>query len=270
MSMKQRLAFLANRFRCITCSFILLFILSGLGNIQAETISIVADEWPPFNGKAGSDNEGYMIDIAREVFKEKGIQVDYKNIPWKRALKEVRSGSFTSVVGASKSDAEGFIFPGEELTRNYLAFYVLKENDWKYENPASVNSISIGVIGGYDYRKWLNNYIKSHKNNYAKVQIMHGQSPLMKNLNKLLYKRIDVVVDNEAAIRSVAKKMGILSKIKPAGYGKKASYCYIAFSPALEKSGTYAEILSEGIRKMRTSGKLQKILDRYGLIDWKK
>jgi polar amino acid transport system substrate-binding protein len=236
----------------------------------AETITMVADEWPPFNAAANSREEGYMVDIAREVFEEKGIEVEYMTMPWKRALAETRKGTYTAVIGASKTDAAGFVFPKEELACNKLAFYVKKGNPWKFKDIESIKRVRLGVIAAYDYRQWLNEYIKANSNNPDKVQILTGDVPLQRNLSKLLLDRIDVVVDTEAAILWEAKRLGISHDIEPAGYGSEPSFCYIAFSPNRARSPIYAEILSDGIAKLRENGKLQDILDKYGLIDWKK
>jgi polar amino acid transport system substrate-binding protein len=81
--------------------------------------------------------------------------------------------------------------------------------------------------------------------------------------------RIGVVVDTEAAIRFVAKEMGILDQLECAGYGDEPAFIYIAFSPNKSTSVRYAKMLSEGIVAMRKSGELQKILDKYGLQDWR-
>lgn len=250
------------------CAFIL--ILAMATTCFAETITMVADEWPPFNAAANSREEGYMVDIAREVFEEKGIEVQYMTMPWKRALAETRKGTYAAVIGASKTDAAGFVFPEEELARTKLAFYVKKGNPWKFKDIESIKQIKLGAIAGYDYRQWLNDYIKANSNNPDKVQILTGDVPLQRNLSKLLLDRIDVVVDTEAAILWEAKRLGISHDIEPAGYGSEPSLCYIAFSPNRAKSSIYAQILSDGIVKLRGNGKLQDILDKYGLIDWKK
>ena len=237
--------------------------------VNAETVTLVADEWPPFNGKPGAEKEGYMVDIAREIFEARGYTVEYKLVPWKRAILGTREGTYSGAIGASKTDAEGFIFPAEELARNFLAFYVKKGHPWRFRDYSSVKEITLGVIGGYDYRVWLNEYIQANKDDQSKVQILTGDIPLARNLQKLLKDRIDAVVDTEAAIRSVAKELGILDQIEPAGYGQEPAYCYIAFSPNNPNSQKYADILSEGIIAMRESGSLQLILDKYGLNDWK-
>lgn len=250
--------------------FFSLFLFIALAtSCIAETITIVADEWPPFNGRAKSRDEGYMVDIARMIFEDKGIDVKYVTMPWKRAIAGTRQGVYTAVVGASKRDAAGFVFPEEELARNTLAFYVKKGNSWRFQGVDSIRQITLGVIAGYDYRQWLNEYIKENRNNASKVQILTGNVPLQRSLQKLMLDRIDVVVDTEAAILWEAKRLGFLNEIESAGYGGEPAFCYIAFSPKRADSPIYAKILSDGIAQLRTNGKLQNILDKYGLTDWR-
>ena len=237
--------------------------------IAAEKIVLVADPWPPFNMESNVDQEGYIVDVARAVFEAAGYKVAYETVPWKRAIEGTRSGKYTGAIGASKTDAKGFVFPEEELARNLLTFYVRQDSQWRFEGPASLETVSIGVAAGYDYRRWLNDYIQDHRKNEARVQVVSSHTPLKQNLKKLLLGRVDVVVDTEAAVRYTAKTLGILDKIKPAGYGVEPAFIYIAFSPALEESPKLARQLSAGIVELRRSGQLKVILDRYGLVDWK-
>jgi polar amino acid transport system substrate-binding protein len=246
------------------------FIIALAATCTAQNITIVADEWPPFNGKANSQSEGYMVDIARIVFEAKGIEVKYITMPWKRAIAETKQGTYNAAIGASKTDAVGFVFPEEELARNRLAFYVKKGNIWKYQGIGSIQQVKLGVIAGYDYRQWLNEYIKKNSNNADKIQILTGDIPLQRGLQGLLLDRIDVIVDTEAAILSEAKRLGLSHQIQSAGYGQELSFCYIAFSPNILSSPIYAQILSDGIAELRSKGKLQNILDKYGLTDWRK
>jgi polar amino acid transport system substrate-binding protein len=236
---------------------------------MAIEVVLVADPWPPFNCETDRDQEGYIVDVARAVFEAAGHEVTYKTVPWKRAIEGTRTGKYTGAIGASKTDAKSFVFPDEELAQNLLTFYVRQDSSWRFEGAASLGSVSIGVAGGYDYRQWLNEYIQIHGGNDRRVQVVSGRSPLEQNLKKLLLGRIDVVVDTEAAIRYRAKTLGILEQIKSAGYGVEPAFIYIAFSPALSESHLLAKQLSDGIVKLRRSGQLKIILDRYGLVDWK-
>ncbi|THB80895.1 MAG: hypothetical protein D3926_04855 [Desulfobacteraceae bacterium] len=234
-----------------------------------ETLTLVADEWPPFNGVPNSSQEGYIVDVARAVFEDQGIRVDYQVLPWRRAVEMTRDGMYNGVIGASKTDAPGFIFPEEELSRNFLSFYVRKGFPWRFTRPSDVEQVSLAVIAGYDYRQWLLGYIDSHRDNPDRIQVMTGNTPLERNLKKLINGRVDAVVDNEAVILNLAVKMGITHQIMAAGYGSEPSYIYIAFSPKKPQSGRYAKMLTHGVTQLRQSGKLAKILMTYGLKDWK-
>lgn len=244
-------------------------LFSGPCQGSPGTIVLVADEWPPFNTLPSGSQQGYIVDIAREVFEPLGYTIDYRIVPWTRALEMTRSGMANGAVGASKTDAAGFVFPTEELARNTLAFYVKKGNPWRFSGPESIAEITLGTIAGYDYRPWLLQYIEENSKDPAKVQVIYGDDPLKRNLIKLLGDRIGVVVDTEAAIRHVAREMKILNQIECAGYGNEPAYIYIAFSPNRSDSQQLAQLLSEGITRLRESGRLAQILAMYGLVDWK-
>lgn len=234
-----------------------------------ETITFVADAWPPFNGEPNSEQEGYMMDVARAIFEPKGYTVVYKNLPWNRSIQESRKGRFNAIIGASRNDAPDFIFPDEELGRNRLSFYTKADSTWRFEGVPSLKKVYLGVIDGYDYREWFKKYEKDYRD---RIYVRFGDEPLKKNIQSLVYGRLDAVVDNETAIRWVAKQQGLLDKIRDAGEDQigGVSYIYHAFSPNLDNSKKYSEVLSQGIIELRVSGELQRILDKYGLEDWQK
>lgn len=248
--------------------FLLLFFCSPQSG-QTETIILAADTWAPYNIQPNKAPEGYMIDVAREVFKAHGIDIDYRVVPWSRAIEGTRKGEYTGAVGPSTTEGVGLIFPEEELSRNYLSFWVKKGNPWRFTSHASVNDVTLGLIEKYDYLDWLNTYAQASRNDKTKVQFVFGEAPMEMNLRKLLAGRIGAVVDSEATVRFTASQLHILDKIELAGSDNEVSPCYIAFSPANPKSPSYARMLSDGIIQLRKSGRLKEILAGYGLQDWK-
>lgn len=255
-------------FRILRICFFVIFVLVP-SVVSSETVTIVADEWPPFNSIPNSSEEGFLVDVARAVFEPKGITISYKLMPWRRAVEMTRAGQYNGLIGASKTDAPDFIFPSEELSRNVISFYVRKGSTWRFHDRKDIENVSIGIIDGYDYRKWFLDYISLNRGTPDKIQIMTGNEPLRRNILKLLDKRVDAIVDNEAVILYVARKMGVHDQIIPAGRDHEPAYIYIAFSPKREDSKRYAEILSNGIMRLRKSGQLTRILSQYGLRDWK-
>ena len=235
--------------------------------VLGQTISLVADEWPPFN-TSDPVNEGFMVEVARAIFANEGIKLDYRIIPWKRALVGTRKGEYDGIIGATKVEAPDFVFPEEELVQSFLSFFTLKNSSWVFDGEQSLHEITLAVVAGYDYRDWLNRYIEEHKNDEFKIHIMFGDAPVKRNLKLLFNGRVDVVVDNDASIHFFAKQMEIEDHLRLAGQGIEPAYLFIAFSPANPDSRKYAEILSKGIKNMKKSGKLLQFMNKYGLNDW--
>lgn len=234
-----------------------------------KEILLVADEWAPYNMAPGTKPEGYIVDIAREIFAAEGITVQYRTVPWARALIETRAGRFTGVIGASTGDAPGFIFPDEPFAVNRLGFYTVAGSKWTFTGHESIETVTLGVIKGYDYRPWLSEYIDANAKNPKLVQIMVGESPLENNIVKLIEGRVDVIVDSQTSVLYTAKRMHLEQKIQSAGFDTEEALIHIAFSPADPNSTRYARIVTDGIAAMRRSGRLAEILAVYGLKDWK-
>lgn len=234
--------------------------------VMADTITIVADEWAPYNADPNSSEPGYGIEIAQLIFKEVGHTVAYKVIPWNRAIKETREGTFTAIIGAFKEDAPDFIFPEEEFGISVSDFFGKTGSTWKYKGLESLLNVKIGLIKDYAYGEELDKFFKKHPEN---VDYTFGNSPLDQNIQKLLGGRIDIILEDVNVFKQKAKEMGVIEQIVSVGRPNEGDKIFIAFSPKNAKSKEYAEILSKGIKKLHTSGELDKILSKYGLKYWK-
>lgn len=242
------------------------FILLLSTSVWAETISIVADEWYPYNGAPNSSYPGYGIEIASRIFRAAGFKVTYSIVPWKRAIADTRKGKYTAILGAFKEDAPDFYFPKEEFGQCQNCFFVKKENSWRYTGLNSLLLQRIGLIQDYSYGKELDDFFKR---NPKITDFAFGGDPLALNIKKLLTGRFQVLVEDQNVFSAKAKALGVSEKIIKAGKARKIENVYIAFSPKNPKSKEYAAIYTEGIRKLKKSGELDKILARYGLSYWK-
>lgn len=236
---------------------------------KADEISFVGDLWPPFNGVSGSNSEGYLLDIAREIFEPQGHHVSYVVLPWARAVREVRAGTYNALLGPFISEAPGLIFPEEEVGYTRLSFFTRADSKWRFTGPESLKNIRMGIIQGYGYRPWLQEYRQRHSENFI---VMSGEDAVLRNLQLLIRGRIDAIPTNEYSFRYRAKQAGVLDQIRFAGYDTlgKGQKLYIAFAPNRRGSADYAKLLSTGIRDLRRTGRLAKILKRYEIKDWKR
>jgi polar amino acid transport system substrate-binding protein len=162
----------------------ILSITSGyFANVNAAEISLVADEWCPYNRTPGNANPGFMVEIAQYGLAKADHTVNYKIVPWTRAINEVRQGKYDGIIGAGRKETPDFVFPEQEQGQASHTFFVLKNNAWRYQDLASLASIRLGVIQDYSYGNLYQNYILPHQQDRQKVQILLSSTvPLCKGV----------------------------------------------------------------------------------------
>lgn len=246
---------------------ILPFFLLYCTGARADTIILAADRWCPYNCEPNTNNEGYLIDVARAVFEKAGHQVEYKTTSWARAITEARAGKITGIVGAIPEEIPDFILTKEPLGSSQDHFYVLPTNSWRYQNSSSLSKIKLGVINGYAYNADILNFIEANKKS-PNLHIASGDHALENNINMVIQGRLDALIEDGNVYKLIAEKIGATNKLIDAGSSGIAAPVYIGFSPNVPRSQQYADLLSTGIIELRKNGTLQKILTKYGLVDW--
>ncbi|BAJ01920.1 substrate-binding periplasmic protein [Shewanella violacea] len=243
---------------------IMLSLVSFLAN--SATITIRSDVWFPMNAAPGATPAGYMIDFANEIFNAAGHQIEYKTMPWERAVKQVRDGKFDCVIGAYTDDAPDFIFPKESWGTDVSSFYVQAADSWRFKGDDSLKGKKIGIISGYSYGDKMDALIKA---NPASYKAATGNDALEKNLKKLNAGRLDIVIESQAVGAAKVSELGLSANIVSGGEDGNPTPLYIACSPSKASSQEYIDIIDKGTKQLRESGKLKQILSVYGLNDWK-
>ena len=237
-------------------------------SLYADTIRLRSDAWCPYTCDPTSTTPGFLIEIAREVFKKSGHTIDYKTLNWARAIEEARNGSIDGVVGGYKSDTLDFIFPKEPQCLAYFALFTNASDTFSYKDQKSLTAKKIGVINGYSYDEITDQAIKEKNKSYVIVAGERASEQLIKMLQA---KRIDAYYENPIVFEHQLSLLGLKSsEFKNAGGPpQQNTECYIAFSPKNPKAKLYAEILSTGMLDLRRNGTLKKILEHYHIEDWK-
>lgn len=247
-----------------------LLVVIAVQAFAAETLSVRADIWPPYNDEPKSNKPGYMIMVLMEIFLRQGYVLDYQTLAWDESIETVRKGQFNAVIGASKDDAPDFIFPKESFGISDTAFFVKPGNPWKFNGIDSLKKVRLGVIEGYAYDEALDAYINTHKGT-DKVVVSTGDDPMKNLIFRLENGHIDAIAeDTNVMMAALLSGRAPLKGIVSAGSSKEKSELYIAFSPKNSKSKELAAKFDAGIKELRSSGKLKAILSLYGLTDWKK
>lgn len=233
----------------------------------AETITLAADEWCPYNCSVIQPLKGFVIDIMQEVFAKEGIGLRYVTTSWEDALEGTRAGVYNAAIGAAKYEAPDFIFPEQEIGRSGNDLFTRSDDTWEFRGPESFHGKRLGGIRDYYYGEMMTEYLEGAVEGADIIYAMSAQ-PLRENLERLLSGQIDIIVDDYSVVVFTARDMGIESRIRLVASVGIWDPVYVAFSPAKPRSRIHAAMLDKGIERLRSSGKLAKIMARYGLKDW--
>lgn len=239
-------------------------------NTYAKEIILVSDPYPPYVLDE-KDNKGYVMDIAKIAYKAMGYKAIYKNIPFKRALKDVENCKYDGILAIRKEGRENFIYPKTTLGLFNNKFFRKKGTNWVWKgNIRSLENITLGWINGYQIGgDFFLKYIEKNKNNSNRIQFTSGSNALLNNIRKLAKGRIDILLDDEKVILYTAKKNGFSLEIEDAGIFKpdnaKEEWVSIGFSDRNPNASELAEIFDMGFKKIRNSKELKNIFAKYGL-----
>ncbi|MFY8095678.1 MAG: substrate-binding periplasmic protein [Niveispirillum sp.] len=245
----------------------LLVILALLGAAAsaAEPVRLRADAWCPYNCEPSAERPGYMVEIMQKIFTDEG-GVDYQLLPWTRAVEEARNARIDAVAGATMADADGLVFGQESAGLTTNVIIVRRGDKWRYTGPQSLEGRRLAAIHDYSYGEGMDAYIKTHTGDSSRLELVAGDNVTDQNLKKLLAGRVDAVVEdkNVAEFALAAQGMDGLVELQPIDGGTPL---YVAFAPGPGGAARAAK-LDAGIRSLRKSGDLSRILARYGLGDW--
>jgi len=284
----------------LTTTTVALFLLSTSA-VYAEELTISVINFCPFHCidsatlQPNKTLPGYDVEIYRDIFGKAGYKVSFVNQPFNRGMVEADEGRVDAVSGPLKFSGEalkdkirqipkmGYIYGRLIYSEKPVAlyypscFFVRGDSGWKYEGVDSMHGFKIGSVRDFDYGTIINAYFEKVRNSGDKnaLQELRGQDLAKRNLKKLKFKRVDIVLgdrDNYSyAIKTMANEGTIPpGSIKLAGCTPEGrAPLYIGFTPKTpEKSKKLARIYDMGIERLRKSGELQKILDKYGIEDW--
>jgi len=244
----------------------LLFILFSM-LLKAATITLIAEENCPYYCTDTAKDKGFVVDIASHVFTELGYKVKYVTAEsHEKALEGIREKKYDAILGASPKETPDLIFAKATLSYAYDVILVPKRSKWKYSSPASLNTLTLGVVQDRVYDDPINEHIAKHKEDPTKIQMTEGKYAMKHNLKKLRYEKVNALIDNQHSLQYFYAQQ---KKLFPFKVAKKLSptAVKIAFSPTDYKAPEYARKFSRGLRNLKGTKEMALILKKYGLIE---
>lgn len=256
----------------VPCAGLCFFLTTPVWAASRENSSVVrleADPWCPYNCVPNSAHPGYMIDVARAILSPQGYTVVYRTEPWSRVLVETRQGIVDGALGATFEDGHGLVFGREALGVDHTVVAFAGDRPAHYSGPHSLDGLRIGIIDNYGYNNGgpIDQYLAARRRQDPNsVVVLSTDHALWQLIEMLRLHRIDVLFASGNVLSYTLKMMGLQGHLQ---VRDTAAYnvVNIAFTPDA-RGRKLARLMDKGIRQLRRSGELTKILAPYGLTDW--
>jgi len=205
-----------------------------------------------------------MVDLLGLILKPHGFNVVYKVLPWNRAVANAETGEIDGVLAAGEDDATKLLLHKTPMGMSAQAYVVRRGDEFDWVNANSLGSRRLEIIKGYDYGPEVMTWIER---NPKQTEMSYGETPLQSGLKKLLARRSDVVVNNISVLRYTLKDMDLSEAFTVRPTGTQVPL-FIGLSPKKPQAKRLADLVDEGIVRLRKSGELKAVMARYGLTDW--
>lgn len=236
---------------------------------ETSVLVAVADEWCPYTCAEDAPQQGYLVDLMRAVFEPLGYRVDYRVMPWPRALRETQLGRANVALGATPGNARDLVRPELPAGRDESTFAVRHDSPWRYTGISDLSGITLGVTADYTYFPEVDDWITRHRDQPQRIDVATGDAPLANSLRKLESRRIDAFIENRNVLLYAESRHPTRLGIRMEGR-IPGDDIVVGFSPFTARDAALAAVFDERLRVLRANGELADILARYGLEDWVK
>ncbi len=120
--------------------------------VNSTTLTAAQDPWPPFVTEKSSLGNGISIDLLKAAMKTQGYEIDFKILPWSRALDEVSKGRIDLLPATwFTQERTKFLLYSEPYLSNELTFIKRAGDPFEYSGLSSLDGKVVGIVRGYGY-----------------------------------------------------------------------------------------------------------------------
>lgn len=247
----------AGRLPGIAC-LCLLFALPSAVPVHADSLRMVASDWPPYVSRDLPHN-GAVIAMVTEALARDGHEAELRIDTWPRALEGIRLGVFDVVAGAwQDSSRDTYMAYSDPLIENEVVFVTLSERFIEYDVLDDLQGLFIGIEQDFAYSP---DFLEHH--NLIRVEYRN----LIQNINGLQEGAIDIIVtDREAFLHAINSYLpGSRHRFRVLSKPLETRTLHLGISRRLKNHELLLDDFNNRLEQMRRDGSYTAILHRHGI-----
>ncbi len=237
---------------------VMLFLWCGMSD--AQEIIVVTEIWEPYNFVKDDNVIGISTEIVEHTLQQAGMAIKDGKIgvyPWARAYAMALENENVLIYTILRTEEREKLFKWVGLLIPPEKFYFYKHrtrSDVIVKTLDDAKHYQIGVLIDSIHGQFLTAH------GFPK-ESLDGVSDQVLNLRKLLYDRIDLILDVETTLKIRTQEQNLpLSEFEQVLFLFEHGY-YMAFSQ--KTSDAIVERVQSAFQETQTSGIIQEILKKY-------
>ena len=247
-----------NRIRILRI-LLCVFFVSHCFSAYSQTVTVVTEEYPPYNYTEDGIIKGYSTEIVKEVLKRAGISYSLASYPWARTYKMALSSPNVLIYSIGRSEKREKLFKWIDVVAPYdIYLYKLKKRtDISVNNLNDAKRYHLGAVRD-DVRA---QYLEKHGFEPGKnldLVAMDGQ-----NIRKIMIDRIDLFPIDQLGLTYLLQVEGQkATDFEKSLYLKDLSAgLFLAFS--LKTDDSLVEKCRAALAEIKKNGTYDAIMDKY-------
>lgn len=232
-----------------------LTLFSIMSYSDENTWRIATDQnFPPYVYKEGKDVKGIYVDLVNAVMEKLNVPYKVNAYPWARVVgvTDVGQVDFGFPFIAQAERFEKYLMTGPLHTGKIVLMSRIEDQSIQYQSFEDLKGLRIGTVRGYAYDEDFDTADYFIRDDSAKDNI--------NILNKLISKRVDLIIGDEAVLMFEATKMGINKQIRILPKAVKDAVRYVAFPKSKARE---AQLFSRALSAIKSNGTYDEIVNHY-------
>lgn len=189
------------------------------------------------------DESGPFVDGLKAAFAGAGYELQFKQIPFARAVKDLQTGHLDILPGVLKDGIDGAVFPSSWLYFTRMCFFSDSGDAWEWRGVTSLKERLIAIEKGIVHTPEFFNYVQNRQN----VTHLSGNDILFRQLRMLKLGRIQSFTAEQTVLAHYLDQKGIAAdSVKNAGCFEP-EFEYAAISATHPEAADIQKILTVGL-----------------------
>lgn len=241
-------------------SFLFVFLLLQSSFAQTE-IRVTAGEWSPYVS-SDIENNGLLVQLAKEALAQKGVKLKLGIFPWARATELSKSGDWDGTLAFAKTKTrEPFYYYTEPLYVGRYVFFHLKSTNLEWNTYADLGKVKMASTRGFGGMG--DEFLKAEKDGVIQVERFTSDE---QSFQMLLKKRVRAVPSDLEVGYVLLRKLYGNDATKLFNHCPKSiqdSAYHLVISKKAKNAEKIVETFNEGLRMLKASGRYDEIVKAW-------